>query len=1045
MSGNLGDSSLPDLFFSQDAEKESAQRSPRQWAERVFGDPLALAHRIPAELFSADYLTAEDEAALYLDWQTRDTEIGYRLLEEQREELLRAIEVFRAALVKKRKAITLTRTRMDALQKISAADPSRYSEQNRAQLDSEIRTRQAELQALRYYIAPLEALDTLLRPIIGGASNEDHNLAEQRIRLLGQSWRGLMRVYAFRRSFPTRPVGLLADGLTPLFPGLVVSHCEEAPSPFNTDLLFELDTAAYLHHCLEVIVLLSEEMKVYFQSQGRPQFTPSAWPTVMQLLRAIVELFYFCDFEIPLLSNNLIIDFDDPSRIWIYRTEEQQWQTAPEETPGNRLKRDAALAAYLLISAPPLTRWQSIDAVNASATGPDVQARLNLQPYRVTGLARLDLDPLTRTHKFQTACQLTGKVIKRVSDADTKLAARLHSPLGGPWETLAGMALLDHRAYSFPDAVPLPDLERFRWLSHFWKTMGKRRPLMLLGEQYAKQVTAGFAALGEPSPENSSVLSIQLSALFARATSGEGEKVSLPDPLTALMLADQIRLMELLNSTWNFVGGVIARLGSITEDVEAVLPVELATIAAGADRQEDEISKRFNPKWLTASQPIWALLRGCAPKAWDFWAKLADRQPWTSALIARPLEESVTGLLRLCADLIRMMVLLECSSPIAAERLSIDPEQNGRKVLDSFQRCQRGGGTLSAVVAETISYYYDPDVQHDAWLAFTTSIKSHLQLLYDDLKQIDSAGTQSALLGDTIKQFELHYPTPVLKRRAAYKSDAISLQADDALALPIKPAIIDEGDASAIEALCNELLGREALDRLSFLRLLALLQVADLRAAIHFFAALRQLLRDSFPDAKQRRTFFSAQSAMRDTAQFLTNLKSHGEALNFAEQEQTQLKEYLAKLDAFQRYVEGALAGTAFYQLEDITELRSFSSGRHINLVLFLVFNKPFCGLVRTRAKETLASFEQFLLDRVGSQLTEWKPEYLILGAVGLHSSNEGLLITGTELEIDPIFVEPNKAASDRLLVTFLRSKYQLVTAILKHELPELKIMVQPS
>src|SRR5205823_851874 len=136
---------------------------------------------------------------------------------------------------------------------------------------------------------------------------------------------------------------------------------------------------------------------------------------------------------------------------------------------------------------------------------------------------------------------------------------------------------------------------RFHWLSHFWKTMGKRRPLALLGDAYAKEVTAKLNALGEPSPERSSLLSIQLSTLLSRTALGESDKPGFQDLLTVLMLADQIRLVELINATCDFVNQITTH---IIENQAGDLAALVRDLAAIAIKQEEEIAKRFNTKWL---------------------------------------------------------------------------------------------------------------------------------------------------------------------------------------------------------------------------------------------------------------------------------------------------------------------------------------------------------------------------------------------------------------------------------------------------------------
>src|SRR5262249_27605229 len=151
------------------------------------------------------------------------------------------------------------------------------------------------------------------------------------------------------------------------------------------------------------------------------------------------------------------------------------------------------------------------------------------------------------------------------------------------------------------------------------------------------------------------------------------------DLLTSLILADQIRLIELINATWGYVNEIAALINSAETEVKPEAMLE--SLPAIAARHEEEIGKRFHTKWLNARQPIWRLICACAPSAWEFWTRLAKHEQWTSALCQRGRIETLTGLFGLSADLTRLLVLLESSSPIAAERLNVEAEAGGRLVL----------------------------------------------------------------------------------------------------------------------------------------------------------------------------------------------------------------------------------------------------------------------------------------------------------------------------------------------------------------------------
>jgi hypothetical protein len=780
------------------------------------------------------------------------------------------------------------------------------------------------------------------------------------MRLFGLSWRGWMRVRAFERAFPGKQYALPDNETPPLFDGLIINGSDAAVSPIATDIIITREVASYLHHCLSAIAALSGDMAPYFHSAARAQLPASSWPDMMVLLHAITEFFYFCGFEIPILSNNLIIDLDDPAKLWIYNGDRQQWQAAEVESLSNRIKRDSAMAAHLIGANPHFLSWRAIEDVSVRPMPglPQASSQPGLQPYRSTGLSRMEINAVTRAHKFHNANKLIGVVIERLTQADQNLNAVFHSPLGGALETIIGMAMLDARAFNLiKDAEPLPDSERFHWLSHFWKTMGKRRPLALLGDGYAKEVAAKLNALGEPSPERSSLLSIQLSTLLSRTAIGESEKPAFQDLLTVLVLADQIRLVELINATCDFVNQATTH---ILENQHQDLTTLIRSLAALALRQEEEIARRFNAKWLTAPQPIWKLFCACVPANWEYWVKVAKKEGWSASLNQLAPEEALALLLQLCADVIRLIVLLEAASPIVAERLAFDAENTGRAVLNAFHRYQR-----NISIIELIRFYYDQDVPHDAWIAFTSSFKGYLQQLHNDLQQFDS-GAQTAMLANVIKQLELHYPSLTPAKRSAPKA-TFTRVADS---LPIKPALVDDADARAIEMIGGELLAQDGFDRLTFLKLVALLQYPEMRGKLHFFANARNQLRAAFPDAKHRRLFFSAPSVLADSAQFLANNSNAGDSMTISNEVSAQLQEYFTRLEPFQRYVEASLGSSNIFPPECRAELSGSLSGSlsgdlsaagPTQLILFAVLNRIFCVPARGRAAQSLEQFEEFL------------------------------------------------------------------------------------
>jgi hypothetical protein len=1026
-------------------EELSDKNSLLEWARRVFADPLSFSHRISEDLFTVDHASPEYEAALYLDWQARDTELGYRFLLARRESLLRSIEDFRRSISSRESARESARMRMEALRMIGPAGcNSPEGDTIFIQLDAEMRTAKEELRQLRRHIGSIDLLKRVLEPIAGGASDEEYNLAEQRMYLIGQSWRGWMRMRACNHNYPSdQQNSSTIDSNHPVEKRILIHHTSETTNPLGTDLLIEQEAARYLRHFLLAIATLSNETARFFQTGDRPKPDPSSWPAPMSMLRAIVEFFYFCSFELPLLSNSLMVLSDDSSEIRRFDEERGELLPVTDERLNNRLKRESASIVHLVLSNFSLSNLQRFDDLSA------LDQDCSLEPYRTTGLARLNINPSTQVYKFQSAYRMTSRVIERIVDTDPILSDLFQSSLGGAIETIAGMAALDSRAFKAAGALePMPSTERFRWLSRFWSTMGKWRPIALLGDNYTREISAGLQSLGESTPERSSMISIQLPSL-SRVLPGKNIGVR-EDPANELILADQIRLSELLNGTWILVDEIALRIGRIDEynSLEALL----ASLPEAAERQEIEIGRRFNSKWQENEKPILSLLRGCSPAIWNFWSKVADREPCISYLTNLAPDDALNGLLHLCAGSIRMITLMESISPLTAERLEANAETSARVLLTAFQRCigsSKLGKHSASALSETIRYYYDFEAPYDAWLAFTKSLKAYLQQLQNDLAQFNPNSPEIEIFATSITKIELHCPASSEKRVPASRTETVVREETDQAEeeeVATASSLIDEGDALSIELLCSRLFGRDAIDEFLLLKLLASFRISHLRPSIHLFSSIERSLREWIPDNSLRRGFFSTPKAIRDTAQFLSGFRSEegGDIYLLPEDARAQLQDYLMKLYGFQKYVESLLGVSPFFRTEDRQELVSLDEGKSIDLILFSVFDQTFCTIARKRPDRSIAEFQAFLHEKAANKFLNWEAEYLILGTAGLRVRKEGIAITGAEDSLDPLFTEPEKRSSWRLLIASLRGKYQLLSEILKRELPDRRFLAQP-
>src|ERR1051326_2628764 len=110
-----------DFTFNAEVKGEEVTAGKWNWASAVFGDPLSLPPRLQTKWQPQ---SEDSEASLYSDWQTRDTELGYRLLEPRVPQFKLTIHCYRSGLLKRQRAIPLIRTRLETIEKINEAEPN---------------------------------------------------------------------------------------------------------------------------------------------------------------------------------------------------------------------------------------------------------------------------------------------------------------------------------------------------------------------------------------------------------------------------------------------------------------------------------------------------------------------------------------------------------------------------------------------------------------------------------------------------------------------------------------------------------------------------------------------------------------------------------------------------------------------------------------------------------------------------------------------------------------------------------------------------------
>lgn len=1009
------------------------------WALAIFCDPLSTnAHLAPNNAIPSQGY----EVALYNDWQTRDTELGYRLIEPRLNQFSEAVASYNEGLIKRQRGMSLLRARLAAMKRINLTEPNpalQHSKELLNSIEKELNQTTQEHEYLRNFtiavFALTETLNHLTKP-----TEEHRALLENSLRLTSLSWKGRLKIKAFQQHFPKTNYTLVTDKdrLTSLADfeqsSTQVNHNLQADTQghyyfalagarYIPSMEISLDpvVANYLLHCLETIALLAKESVALFSNE-RVRYLTNSWSPVMVMLRAIVELFHFCNFEMPYQYANSYVDRDNPRSIWRYRAQDGQWHKSVDESPGDHLKQQASEIASLLILPPPFLSCQEVAELSKYCR-PEVMEEAvkrgnQYPPYVSAGLARLEYDASIQLYKFHSGYELSAQLLEQLIATQPQLLEQFTSTAGGPLMTLRAMARLEAQAFNGAQE-PLSDQDRFTLLGRFWRLTAKHRPLALLGQDYAKNIYKGLASFGEPPPERSSLLSVHMSSVFTQAVLGKDGKLA--DPLAALVLADQIRLVELLNESWAFFVEYFGLLHLPYEELVAQLQHQ-----AVAPARELVVVQSFNSRWIKATQSIWSLIRATAPETWNFWVALNNKTSTQTLLAAEDLEGALNYLFQVVAETVRLILLLESCSPVFAERLTVSAETAGQSMLMAFTR----HFNLPKLIA-SLDYYFDPEIRYDGWLSFILNFRRHLDLLTRGLEHNNEAKTQLELLQTAITQLDAQYSD-----LAKFEQLDISLAPIESQPEHLSPSlgaskqgsaadnVIDEATAANIEKICQQFLSTKALSAGQLLALVALASSKD--SVINEIAAQLEPLASILAES-QRVLIFSAPSVTQEVGRFL---RSHGANVVSLKEE---LSAYLSKVEHFTTYLQQLLSDCIFSREEMRSQFAKAifaDSQTMLTFTLSSVMGATICTIGEAN-QDIVSQITQDLAARTEPHIPNWSPEVLILGS-GHLKLGSGRVVLSSAAGHNPIFSQGEDRT--RLLWVAAKTRFDLALQLLRGE-----------
>ncbi|MBL8150214.1 MAG: hypothetical protein JNN15_09850 [Blastocatellia bacterium] len=1028
------------------------------WANTVFARPEAETEAINPRLYELGYISHEQEMVLYRDLNSRDSDVGLALIDWRKAALIDSIAYLRAATKKREHELSLGRSRLDSLKLIAAP-----SKEESIELIGHLEQLEKELHYLRTIGTKMDGLERIVRFINNESAARISRTSEQMLRLFSQSWRGLVKIKAWTLHFkdgcqmpllqpykqPGEPEGfLLPIGVVNRSRAIAISR----------------EAAGYMLHMLQVIDLLAVEYREGLL-QGKAiipdQTSSDSWDVPHKLIRAIVELFYFCNFELPFSYSDLAVDPEDPTQIWVYDYDAGHWTVVSEDSTSSRtLKRIGAEAADLLINAGALLKCRRDDDLTAivdeeiSQVSSPGEAH-NYKLFMCSGLAEFDLDPAGQRVKFRMAYNSLTSLFNALVDNQPNLTLITNSPLGNCLETLVAMALLDAKAFSIPEKITTPDpLARFQVLSHFWKEIGRRRAIAMLGERYVEQVTGGLASLGEPGPDHPTFLTMRAGTFFTSIKGTVPDLTQQRSAFATLGLTDQIRFLDLSIQTWNLAEEALSRLrevhsqGKLRRIVEGFQPL--------IQERRENIELRFNSKWLKSSAWNWAFIRASVPVLWDFWTKVVNKEPWETTLLTLPPYQALATLLRLFGDVVRVIVIIELSDAEIVKSMPVEAETAGQAIMQGLEGFLENGERLPPSVAEAINFYYDPEIRFDTWLAFATGFHSFLGNLQKDLQRLDVDRKLHDAIDLLLSKLEILYPIrktePVEEEQVVEESISVaSLDFDQINNINSLLQFLD-----TVQEQPSEHLTKFAL------KLLSLSTRADKKEIVALVSKSLSAINTLLPGEENRSNRGLIFNLLTMAQNFFTFLGQMNQQGYFSEKSlialRPQMADYFKQLSEIYTSLEQLTEQLPQILPEDRNRLAEYlksspqkSSG--LPYLLMIVCNKivldvgDFEDLPNVQLERAETRVRNYLRAVLGATVDEPSIDTFPIGTGRLIARPGQCIVTTTGVtgleNFEPTWAELYVPSSSTFYAKFLSTKYSLVTKILASEFPQYRVLVK--
>lgn len=720
-------------FFLEPQDSRMGLESDKllEWAQTNLMRPESERRLLELNLSLSAREVVEKESTLYLDRHTRDAELGRQLVEPFRERWENLVKQVREMALREQRQISIARARLETMKRVNAIERNaalRYPRQAIDEAEAEVMRVQAA-SAARSLLVPALSLDRLLHLSSGAETEAFEYDCEQALRMLSQGVKGYLKVFAFSEKFANRnrlrrdlaigpnlaqvPVGIS-------FP---LTHWPELGRE-RVEALISQETAAYLHYQLKMAMTLCASAISQWGEMREHYADADLWPTLFCALRAVIDIYHFCAFEIHFGLRDVMIDRSEPSRPLIFNPEANNWRQVDERPWIDKpLKRWIAESIVLMhTSEAVLAESGENGRAKLSAQHPLVFMPGNFQPYFSIGLANLPARGAISADGLASVRELTNALLCEIVRAEPEEFPIAAEDIGS-W--MAGVMELDTRIFTLsPDQPLIGESERAYLLTLFWRELGHWRSADLISREYAQQIIEFREQWAAPqaSEEAEGFDKIELQPIEE-----EEEEV---DHLLGAMAADEKQhLLDALNLSWSIVQPSLQKLTALhtQSTIDEIVKEFVAALAA----HSTQLAESFPENWIISADESWSLLRMQSPTACDFLNQFHERTDGVEIFGQMPWSQMLASMLRLAGDLTRLKLLIETCSPTGGFLIEEEAEPSARLLLQAMLSCHRyvhsHGLTEVPPLDEIIFAYFDEDHFQNAWSAFIDRCLSELE------------------------------------------------------------------------------------------------------------------------------------------------------------------------------------------------------------------------------------------------------------------------------------------------------------------------------